>query len=291
MMTLIKLLRLPHWFKNVLIFAPLFFTLQFTTVNIIIVSVGFFAFSLLASSVYIMNDLFDINEDRTHPKKQLRPIAMGAVPPAQAILLAVVCAMVSIIIAGVLDLYFLIIMLIYGLLNISYTVILKKIIFIDVLVVAIGFVLRIFAGSALLQVSTSHWIILCTFFGALFISFIKRKQEMICAEQCSENHRSVLQHYTSNLLQQSIIITATLTIVSYALYTIDRETIQRFQTDLLFITLVFVVFGILRFIYLIDRKPLNGVLNDDPTDLFLRDKPLLINLSAWLISFFTIIAL
>ncbi len=283
----LRLVRFEHWTKNVLLFAPLFFALEFSKQNLGIISIGFLAFSFMASAVYIMNDLIDIKEDQAHPIKKLRPVAAGQISTSVAISMALACVGLAVCIAIFLPWQFGMYLLTYGLLNIAYSLYFKKIVLLDVLCIALGFIVRILAGSALISVVTSHWIILCVFFGALFLGFAKRKYEIDHLTDRAIEHRSVLSHYTSPLLGQLMGITATITIITYTLYTIDFSTIQRFQTDALYITVIFVVFGILRYFFISQST----ALRDDPTRIFLTDKPLQITVLLWLLSFFLIITL
>ncbi|EKD78619.1 MAG: Prenyltransferase, UbiA family [uncultured bacterium] len=281
----LRLIRLQQWAKNFLLFAPLLFALQFSINGWLTVSLGFVAFSLLASAAYIMNDLIDVAADRIHPMKRLRPLASNQLSQTTAAIGAALLLMMALGISVFLPWQFGVILLSYGLMNVLYSCGLKKIVLIDVIIISIGFVLRILAGSALIAVTTSHWILLCTFFGSLFIGFAKRKHEVDSLADHSKEHRNALQYYSAGLLQQLIGITATLTIISYSLYTIDEQTIDHFQTDKLYLTIIFVAFAIFHYFHIIYNQATSG----DPTKTFLSDKPLLITLVLWLISFFTIV--
>lgn len=287
MKLLLQLLRFEHWTKNILLFAPLFFALQFTKPNFIITCVGFLAFSLLASAVYIMNDLIDISEDQAHPVKRLRPIAAGRVTKFQAITVGLICIALAFGISVLLPWQFGINLITYGLVNIAYSLWLKKVVLLDVVLIGVGFVLRILAGSALIAVTTSHWIVLCIFFGAIFLGFTKRKYEIDLLTNRATKQRVVLDKYSASLLGQLMGITATITIITYTLYTIDVNTVERFQTNSLYVTVIFVVFGMLRYFFISQ----NHTLRNDPTKIFLTDKPLQITVVLWLLSFFFIITL
>lgn len=281
----LRLMRVQQWSKNVLLFAPLLFALQFSLTDFSIVSLGFLAFSCVASAIYIMNDLVDVAGDRIHPVKRLRPIAANLVAKSSAH----ISVGILLIIAGGLCLLlpwqFATILASYGLLNIAYSYFLKKLVFIDVIIIALGFVLRILAGSALIDVSTSHWILLCTFFGSLFLGFAKRKHEVDSLAGQSQDHRNTLQYYSAGLLQQLIGMSASLTIMSYSLFTIDATTFAHFQTDKLYLTIIFVVFAIFHYFHIIYNQATSG----DPTKTFLSDKTLLLTLLLWLLSFFAIV--
>lgn len=227
----------------------------------------------------------DLKADQVHPVKRQRPIASGIIKPQLASFIAALCALLAVGWSLSLNSQFTIIVVSYGLMNIIYSLILKKIVLIDVMVIALGFVLRILAGSALIMVSTSHWILLCTFFGSLFIGFAKRKHEVDSLNNQSQEHRVSLKYYSAGLLQQLISLSAALSIMSYTLYTIDDNTVARFQTDKLYITVLFVVFGMFHYLHIIYNQAMSG----DPTKTFLSNKPLLLTLCLWLISFFLII--
>lgn len=282
--TIFRLLRVEHWVKNILLFAPLLFALRFATSDVLFVLWGFFVFSLLASAIYIVNDLFDCDSDRIHPLKRLRPIAAGAITEIHAGAVALFLGLVAILMGTSLPKEFQMIAVIYVIINIAYSAFLKKYVVIDVMVIAFGFVLRILAGSAIIGVATSYWILLCTFFGSLFLGFAKRKYEVDSLREEAQ-HREVFQSYSKELLEQLLTVTSALTIMSYALYTIDDDTVVRFRTDYLFITLGFVVFGLFYYFYVIDKKKLHG----DPTKFFLTDKIMLVNVLLWFSSFFAII--
>lgn len=281
----LRLVRAQQWAKNVLLFAPLLFALQFTSSDWMTVSLGFVAFSFVASAVYIMNDIIDVTVDRIHPTKRLRPIASNQISKTAASVSLVILLLLASGLCLLLPWQFSGLLLSYGLLNVVYSYGLKKLVFIDVIIISLGFVLRILAGSALIGVTTSHWILLCTFFGSLFLGFAKRKHEVESLEEHLQDHRDTLKHYSTGLLQQLIGITATLTIISYSLYTIDADTIAHFQTDKLYLTIIFVVFAIFHYFHIIYNQANSG----DPTKTFLSDKTLLITLLLWLFSFFSIV--
>lgn len=287
MKLLLQLIRFEHWIKNILLFAPLFFALQFSNYNFILTCAGFLAFSCLASAVYIMNDLIDITEDQAHPVKRLRPIAAGKISKTHAIIIGLLCTGFAFGVSLFLPWQFGICLITYMFINIAYSLWLKKVVLLDVMLIGVGFILRILAGSALIAVTTSHWIVLCIFFGAIFLGFAKRKYEIDLLTNHATEQRMVLRKYSSTLLEQLMGITATITIITYALYTIDANTIERFQTSLLYVTVIFVVFGILRYFFISQSQ----TLRNDPTKIFLTDHPLQITVVLWLLSFFFIITL
>lgn len=280
------LMRISHLIKNVLIFAPLVFSLQFTQNNILQVTITFIAFSLVASSIYIFNDIADVESDRKHLHKRYRPIASGTISVKQGLVF-----FLSLFLTGTTITLLLLpptvfaITTGYFLLNILYSWHLKRIPILDVMVVAIGFVLRILAGAAAITVSVSPWILLCTFFGALFIAFGKRKGEIGILKENSSQIRNVLSSYHPEFLNQLLGTTAAITIITYALYTIDNHTMERFGTHHLLYTVPFVVFGIFRYFQIIYVQSKG----DDPTKIFSSDRPMIFNIALWGIVFFSIV--
>jgi 4-hydroxybenzoate polyprenyltransferase len=279
-------MRISHLIKNVLIFAPLVFSLQFTKNNIFLVTITFIVFSLIASSIYIFNDIADIESDRKHLHKRHRPIASGVISIKQGLVFFLSLFLIgTIIILLLLPPTVFAITTGYFLLNILYSWHLKRIPILDVMVVAIGFVLRILAGAAAITVSVSPWILLCTFFGALFIAFGKRKGEIGILKENSSQIRNVLSSYHPEFLNQLLGTTAAITIITYALYTIDNHTMERFGTYHLLYTVPFVVFGIFRYFQIIYVQSKG----DDPTKIFSSDQPMIFNIVLWGIVFFSIV--
>ncbi len=284
--TMIALLRPKQWIKNGLVLAPLIFSLHFAAADLHHIILAFASFCLAASTIYVLNDIADTASDRQHPKKRFRPLAAGAVTINQAIVLAALCAAGSLVLAYFLPIGFMAIVLAYIDLNIAYSLWLKRLLIIDVMTIAIGFVLRVIGGAIAIGVVVSHWILICTFFVALFIGFAKRKNENDVMQTGSKHHRSVLLHYTPDFLNQLIALTSGMSIIGYALYTIDPETIRRFGTDRLIYTLPIVVYGIFRYFHLIYNTTDGG----DPSQIFFTDTALAITIAVWLISFALLVA-
>lgn len=283
----LSLMRISHLVKNALIFAPLAFSMQFTAENLLKSSIAFLAFSLVASSVYVLNDIFDVNSDRKHPRKKARPIASGAVSILEAKIFFAILLLLGVLVSSYLPHSVFAIISGYFLMNILYSRWLKRLPIIDVMIIATGFVLRILAGAAAIMVSLSPWILLCTFFGALFIAFGKRKGEISILKEDPHHIRNVLSSYHPDFLNQLLGTTAAVTIICYALYTIDSHTIERFQTTDLIYTIPFVVFGIFRYFQVMYTQSKG----DDPTRIFSTDPPLLINMLLWGASFIYIVHL
>lgn len=280
-----SLMRISHLVKNVLIFAPLVFSMRFTTENIMHSSIAFLTFSIIASSVYVLNDIFDADSDKKHPQKKTRPVASGIIKMSEAKIFFAILLSIGTLISFNLPHFVFMIIFGYFFMNILYSRWLKKIPIIDVMVIATGFVLRILAGAAAISVSLSPWILLCTFFGALFIAFGKRKGEIDILKENSHRVRNVLSSYHPDFLNQLIGTTAAITIISYALYTIDTHTIHRLGTEKLIYTTPFVIFGIFRYFQVIYTQSQG----DNPTKIFLTDPPLIFDIFLWGLAFSLIV--
>lgn len=283
----IALLRPRHWIKNLLIFAPLIFSLGFNSEQLLSTLVVFVGFSVLASAVYIMNDLVDLQSDRVHPVKSSRPIAAGRVAPGAAAGLAAILLALALVIGYYSSEKVLVVFSSYFVLNLIYTYRAKHIAIIDVMIVAFGFVLRVIAGALAIAVAPSQWILLFVFFFSLFLAFGKRKNEMTVLEgkQRTEHRRSITE-YTDGFVSQMLSLTAGISLVFYALYTIDPETIARFGTDNLIYTTPIVVFGVFRYLFLLYNRQLGG----DPVTLLTRDRGLLLSVALYVVSVVYILA-
>jgi len=275
---MIRLLRPAHWAKNVFVLAPLVFAQRLTdTAAVHNGLMAFAAFCLASSAVYVFNDIRDRAEDRLHPMKRFRPIAAGDVSVFSATLLGSLLAIVSLVLAASLGWPFFIILAIYLVLNQLYSAGLKHTVILDVMIVSLGFVLRVLAGGAAVHVQVSAWLLLCTFFIALFLAFSKRRHELILLAEDASGQRPVLSHYSPEFLDQMINVVTASTVVAYAMYAISPETVEKFQTQHLIYTIPMVLFGIFRYLYLIYQKHTNR----NPTEAILRDPPFLINMLLW----------
>jgi 4-hydroxybenzoate polyprenyltransferase len=232
----------------------------------------------MASAVYLVNDLADKEKDRLHPEKAKRPIASGEVSEPAAVLLSLCLAAAALTGAFFLDPFFLVIISVYLVMNLAYSSLLKHLVIIDVMCLAFGFLLRVLAGTTLAEVQPSDWLIICTVALALFLGFSKRRQELASLGAESNNHRRVLADYSVYFLDQMIAVVTAMTIMSYALYTIADETVVRFGTNNLVLTIPFVLYGIYRYLYLVHICKAGG----NPTSTVLKDKPMLFNALAWL---------
>jgi 4-hydroxybenzoate polyprenyltransferase len=271
----------PHqWVKNLFVLAPLLFGRRLTELTALTdATLAFAAFCLLSSAVYIFNDWWDAEDDRAHPEKRNRPISSGALPVSYALAAATTLLALGFAIAVLVGTKFLAVGILYAALMAMYCVALKRAIVLDAMTIAAGFVLRVLGGAVAVGVAATHWLIACTFLLALFLAFSKRRQELLTLEKDARNHREVLNHYSVPYLDSVINIVIGASIVCYALYTVAPETVARFGTDYLVYGTVFVVYGMLRYLALINDSSKGG----NPSKLLLTDLPLLLTLSAWAI--------
>lgn len=241
MNNLLKEIRIFHWIKNLLIFAPLIFACSFFDITLIFQAIlGFFAFSFIASVVYVLNDVCDIEKDKLHPQKKNRPIASGKISMTMAKVLGTILITIGIFLSFHLPFDFQIILGIYFIFNILYSFWLKHIVSIDIISVALMYLFRIFAGAAIVGVRVSSWMLLTTFFGALFLVVAKRYSEL----KNQTLSRNILEHYQKEMLELFMGISTTLTIVFYCLYVVEKS------PNFIF-TIPIVLFGIFRYYYLV----------------------------------------
>jgi 4-hydroxybenzoate polyprenyltransferase len=273
---LIEALRPKQWTKNLLVFVGIVFS-QHATEPLLLMrtAAGFLAFSLLAGTVYMVNDLRDIEADRQHPKKRKRPIAAGRLAPGLAWGLVPVLLAIVGVIAWWLGAGFSIVLVAYLVSNLAYSFGLKHQVILDVFMIATGFVLRAVAGVELLkpvapEVQISSWLLVCTFFGALFLAVSKRSRELANAGAHATQQRSVLASYTTELLDRMLTIAAACTIMSYALYTIWPATVAKFGTEALITTTPLVAYGVFRYLHLVKVSETS----EDPSQVLLSDRPI-----------------
>lgn len=273
--------RLHQWVKNFFIFAALIFSGHLFILNDLLLTVaGFFIFSLATSAIYIFNDVADVEKDKLHPEKSKRPLPSGKLKTSTALTVSTILGLSALLLGFSLGLNFTFVLIGYIILNILYSLFIKSLVILDVMTIAVGFVLRIYAGALLINVPVSEWLIICTILLALFLGFSKRRSELVLLENTANTHRSVLGHYSPQFLDQMIGIVTASTVMSYALYTISEETVSKFGTNNLIYTVPFVLYGIFRYLYLVHKKELGG----NPTLAILKDLPLIINLILWIVS-------
>jgi 4-hydroxybenzoate polyprenyltransferase len=274
-------LRPGQWTKNLLIFAGLLFGRQLTDpVAVARASAAFVVFCVLSGVVYLVNDVSDRETDRQHPLKARRPIASGALSVPVAIGSAVVLAVLALVGAYMLGWPFFVVAAIYLGLQTLYSGPLKHIVIIDVLTIAIGFVLRAVAGAVVVNVDISHWLLVCTILLALFISLVKRRHELVLLASGATSHRPILGEYSPYLLDQMIAVVTASTLISYIFYTISPETEEKFGTHWLGLTIPFPLYGIFRYLYLVHQREGGG----SPADLLITDRPLLLCVTLWALS-------
>lgn len=276
-------LRPLQWTKNLVVLAAFFFAYwdksragQFVTADLLKAIPAFACFCLLSSAIYVLNDIMDVEADRNHPEKKFRPVAAGRVSKSAAALLGLV--LLALAGAGAwffLTVEYLMVAGAYVLMQIIYTILLKKIALVDVFVIAAGFVLRAVAGAEVIEhVTISPWLLLCTFLLALFLALCKRRHEKIVISETASLSRPTLNGYDKTLLDQLIAISAGATVVSYAIYTLWPKTVEKFGTAALGFTVPFVVFGVFRYLDLVYRHDKGG----RPEKTLVTDIPMLVNL-------------
>lgn len=279
-LSLVVSLRPSQWTKNLIVFAGLMFGQRLLDPGAIWRSLlAFVIFCALSGVVYLVNDVADREADRSHPLKRFRPIASGEVPAGLALGVAAGLALISLAVGFWLRPEFGFTALAYLALQALYSGPLKQIVIIDVLTISMGFVLRAVAGAVVIAEPVSHWLLMVTVLLALFLALSKRRHELVLLADGATNHRKILQEYSPYLLDQMISVVTASTLVAYAFYTVSPETIQKFNTDKLGLTLPFPLYGIFRYLYLVHQKEGGG----SPSDLLLNDRPLLLCVLAWAI--------
>jgi 4-hydroxybenzoate polyprenyltransferase len=282
----LALLRPHQYVKNLFIFLPLFFALHITDSGLLLRTfIAFAAFCLVASSIYVLNDYCDVEEDRNHPKKRGRPFAAGTVS-IRAALPVMACLLIS----GYTVAYYLnpslcLLLLGYYSLNLVYNLKLKHIPILDIFVVSSGFVIRLFAGSLAGNVHLSMWIILMTFLLALFIALAKRRDDVLIYAENGNKTRKVVDGYNVEFLNTALMIMASITIVAYIMYTVSPDVVTKMGTDKLYMTLIFVLLGFMRYLQITLVEKRSG----SPTEVLLKDKFLQSSILGWIITFLFLI--
>jgi len=282
MKNFIKLIRPKHYFKNLFILLPLFFSGQINNTELLFEGlVAFIAFSLVASSIYIFNDYKDIYNDKKHPIKKFRPLASGLIKKSTALNL-----MIIFLISGSILMYFLslksfIILTIYILLNFAYSLKLKQIALLDVTIIASGFVLRIFIGSFAYEVPLTMWIVIMTFLISLFLALAKRRDDVLILNKSGKRTRKSIDGYNLKLIDGIMIIMSAVVIVAYIQITITENFMLSFNSENLYLTGLFVIFGIMRYLQITIVEEKSG----SPTEIIYTDKILQINIILWILMF------
>ncbi len=280
MIQLFKLMRPYQWVKNSLCFAGVAFGLHFTDYTLVIHSIlAFFAFCFIASSVYILNDVVDVADDRLHPKKKFRPLASGNVKISSAIITSIVLCVLSLTVAGFVGYKLIVVIIFYAVMNIYYSYYGKHIVILDVFIISFGFLLRLIAGTSAIHIPITGWITLCVIMLTLFLGFAKRRAELL---YCEINHvqttlkRRVLEHYEPRMLDIFLSITAGGAIISYSLFAVIASSHKN-----IIYTVLFVLYGIFRYIYMLYK--IDG--GEDTANDLLDDKHLIITLGLWFVSY------
>jgi 4-hydroxybenzoate polyprenyltransferase len=279
LIAVLEAMRPRQWTKNLFVFAGLLFAQKLFTPRAALAIAAFAIFCALSSAMYLLNDVADRDKDRLHPRKRQRPIASGRLSVSLAVVTAVVLLVLALGASAAISWPLAAVSLAYAVLLTSYSVWLKHLVIVDVLVVAIGFVLRAVGGAVAIDVEISGWLLICTILLALFLALGKRRHEYLALGGEAATHRPILAEYSAGLLDQMIAVVTASTVTAYALYTMSLETVAKFHTHLLPATLPFVLYGIFRYLYLLYSKQLGG----NPSELFLNDAPLLVNTFLWFV--------
>ena len=277
-LAIVRSLRPRQWVKNLLVFAGVVFAQKLFTPAVWAALGAFVIFCWLSGAIYLLNDVADREKDRRHPDKRHRPIASGALPLRVALAVAGVLIVLGLAAAYRLSPSFALAAAGYVALLAAYSAWLKHVVIVDVLVVAIGFVLRAAAGALVVEARISGWLLICTILLALFLALGKRRHEVLALEAGGVTHRPILVEYSAPFLDQTIAVVTASTVTAYALYTMSPETVAKFHTALLPLTLPFVLYGVFRYLYLLYHRQLGG----NPSELFLGDRALLVNTLAWM---------
>ena len=279
-------MRPKQWLKNGLVFLALVFSINESWRPLDPASwaplltrsiVAFLAFTAVASAEYLINDLRDIASDRLHPRKRRRPLASGALRPRVAVVAAVLLFLLGGLLGAALGLPFFAVLVVYALQSLAYSYWLKHIVIVDVLINAIGFVLRAIGGALAIDVPVSPWLYSVTLLGALFVAIYKRRNELMLLEAGATEHRPILAEYTTHLLDQMASVVTASTVIAYSLYTFTAPNLP--QNHAMMATVPFVLYGIFRYMYLVHRREEGG----SPEEVILRDTPLFVDLILWLV--------
>lgn len=273
---LIKVMRPKQWTKNLVIFAGIIFSGNLFDIDMLLISLlGFGLFCIFSGSVYIINDIADVEKDRRHPEKCKRPIAAGHISIKQGIVFLIFILTSGLYIGFNINNGFASIGLIYFTMNILYSFKLKNVVILDVMTIALGFVFRAVAGVLLIGVRISPWLLLCTILLSLFLALNKRKSEIKLLEIGAKSHRPILEEYTHELIDNMLSIVTASTVMAYSLYTFSVQDSPYFMG-----TTLFVIYGIFRYLYITHKTDMGG----SPELVLLRDKPMIINILLWTIS-------
>ena len=278
-------MRPRQWLKNGLVYAPLFFDSKLIDLESLLrTTAGFVLLCLMSGAVYIMNDLVDMENDRQHPVKKERPLASGELGPTFAAVAAVILVVGTLLAGFYLSVPFGFVLLAYFLVQVAYSFYLKNVVLLDVITVSAGFILRVAAGVAIINVERfSPWLYVCTGFLALFLALGKRRQELILMGGEAGNHRSILNDYTVDLIDKLNAIVTTSAVVAYSLYTFLAEGLP--ENNLMMLTIPFVLYAVFRYLFLIHVRSEGGA----PEEIFLRDRPIQASMVSWAVVVFLVL--
>ncbi len=274
-------MRPKQWFKNLFLFAGLIFSLNLFHLDYLkLTMMGFFLFSLLSGCVYIINDLVDYNKDRNHPEKKNRPIASQCLKKSYALTAVILLLPVSISAGFLINERYGIIQIVYFVMQLFYSFFGKNIVILDVMLISFGFVLRAIAGSFVIEIGISHWLLICTLLLSLFLALCKRRHEYITTKcNGTGKTRRVLEFYSVDFIDQMISVVTASTLMAYILYTISSDVVEKFNTSNLLFTIPMVLFGIFRYLYVVYILKKGS----SPEKVILSDIPMIINLIIWFI--------
>lgn len=284
----LKLFRVHQWVKNTFMFLPLFFAGELFNFSYAMELIfGFVTFSLIASAIYIINDYKDIEQDRLHERKRLRPLASGAVEPSSALILAAIFVVLSLGSAYLIKPAYMAILLGYFILNIFYSLKLKHIPILDITIIAVGFLLRVFGGGVIADIPISRWLILMTFLLALFLGLAKRRDDVFIYLDSGNRMRKAIDGYNLEFINASMIVMSSVMVVAYIMYTVSEDVLNRMGDDHLYMTTLFVILGLLRYwqISLVENN------SGSPTKVLLKDRFIQLTVLGWILAFYFFIYL
>ena len=286
MTDIIKLLRPQQWIKNLFVFLPLFFDRHLLDAGYLVPCIlAFLAFSMAASGIYCFNDIHDAEADQNHHEKRNRPIASGKVSKATGYIVMLVCFAISGAMMCFINREVFLVIGAYVVMNIAYSPLLKHIAIVDVFVIATGFVLRVLAGGVATGIHLTHWIVLMTFLLALFLAFAKRRDDVVALENSGVAMRKTANRYNLRFLNTATSIVGSITMVCYIMYTVSPEVVERFGSPYVYLTSIFVLAGIIRYLQIMTVEVKSG----DPTQVMLRDRFIQGCVIGWLLAFALII--
>jgi decaprenyl-phosphate phosphoribosyltransferase len=286
--SIIKLIRVKQWVKNLFLFIPSFFAGHlFKTQELVMVLIGAVAFSFVASGVYVINDYRDREVDRLHPKKKLRPLASGEVKTATAWVLMFILIGAGLFIAAALNSVFFYLLAGYLVLNLGYSFGLKHIPILDLFIVSVGFLIRVYSGGVIAGLEITHWLSLMILLLALFLILAKRRDDILINGKSKNGNviRKSTQKYNLTYINSCVTLISAVMVVAYIMYTVSPEVTERFQSNYVFVTTIFVIAGIMRYLQIVFVEKNSG----SPTNIFIKDKFILSTIAGWIITFYIII--